>query len=353
MGQFFNMTKDYYHILGVDRQASQDEIKKAFRKKAQEYHPDKQGGDETKFKEANEAYNVLRDEKKRSQYDQFGQAGPGGMGGGAQGFGGFDFSGFQGGVEFDVGDIFGEMFGGGRRARSVRGADISTELTIDFPQSIFGTEQSFTVTKDMPCEQCAGTGDQNKKPQTCPTCNGNGRVSQVQQTIMGTIQRQTLCPQCQGRGSVPETACKTCRGSGVTRGQDEVKIKIPAGIEDGQQLRLAGRGEHIQGGEPGDLYILVRVTPDKRFEKIGQDIKTDLEISVAEAVLGCEKKIDTVDGSKTIKIPAGSQYGSLLRVKGEGVGAKESRRGDLYVQILIHIPKKLSRKEKDVYQQLL
>lgn len=354
------MSKDYYKILGIDRNASQDEVKKAFRKKAQEFHPDKQGGDESKFKEANEAYNVLRDEKKRAQYDQFGQAGPGGMGGGAGagGFGGFDFGGFQGGfsqggVEFDMGDIFGEFFGGGRRAgRARRGADISTEIQIDFAESIFGAEKSFTITKDMSCETCDGTGDKNKKPKTCTTCNGNGQVSQVQQTIMGTIQQRVVCPDCRGTGSVPDKPCGDCKGSGITRGTDEIKVKIPAGIEHGQQLRMAGRGESMQGGENGDLYILVRVSPDKRFEKIGNDLKTDLLVSVAEAVLGCERKIDTVDGSKTIKVPAGTQYGSLLRIKGEGVGPNDGRRGDLYVQVLIEIPKKLSKEEKKLYEQL-
>ena len=347
--------KDYYNILGLERNASEDEIKKAFRKKAQEYHPDKKGGDEKKFKEVNEAYSVLKDKKKRAQYDQFGQAGPGaGAQGGAGGFGGFDFGGFQqGGMEFDINDLFGDFFGGGRgRSRRPRGADISVELEIDFKESVFGADKEFTITKNGECQACDGTGDKNKKPQTCSTCNGNGQVSQVQQTIMGTIQRQTICPDCNGRGTVPKTKCSKCDGSGITRMQDEVRVHVPAGIEDGQQLRMSGKGEAVAGGEQGDLYILVRVKQDKRFEKIGNDLKTELSVSVPEAVLGADKKVTTVDGEVKIKVPAGTTHGSLLRVKGEGVGAKDSRRGDLYVQINIAVPQKLSKEEKKLYEQL-
>ena len=350
------MSKDYYAILGVSKSASDDEIKKAFRKKAQEYHPDKKDGDEKKFKEVNEAYGVLRDKQKRAQYDQFGQAGPGGMGGG-QGFGGFDFSGFQqggfsgGGMEFDLGDIFGDMFGS-RRGRTRRGADISTEIEISFAESVFGVEKEFVITKDNTCSTCDGTGDKNKKPKTCGTCNGNGRVSQVQQTIMGTIQRQVVCPDCGGVGTRPETVCGDCKGTGITRGQQEIKVKIPAGIEHGQQLRMSGKGEPVQGGESGDLYILVRVKADKRFEKIGHDLETTLSVSVPEAVLGATKTIETVEGSKKIKIPNGTTHGSRLRIKGEGVGPKDGRRGDMYVRIHIDVPNKLSKQERKLYEEL-
>jgi len=348
------MSQDYYELLGVERSASQDEIKKAFRKKAQQYHPDKQDGDESKFKQVNEAYTTLSNEQKRAQYDQFGSAGASGMGGGAGGFGGFGgFGQQQGGMEFDMNDIF-DMFGGGgsRRGRSRRGADISVEVTIDFADSIFGVEKSFSISKEKECSTCAGTGAHDKKTKTCSTCNGNGQVSQVQQTIMGTIQRQAICPECDGVGKIPESACKTCKGSGSEHGSEEINIKIPAGIEDGQQLRLSGRGEFMKGGENGDLYVLVRVTADKRFEKIGNDIKTDAMISISQAVLGDTVSVDVVDGSVKIKVPAGTSHGALLRVKDKGVGAKNSKRGDLYVQVSIDIPKKVSKKEKELYEAL-
>lgn len=351
------MSQDYYELLGLERNASKDEIKKAFRKKAQQYHPDKQDGDEEKFKQVNEAYTVLSNEKKRAQYDQFGSAAAGGMGGGAgaQGFGGFGGFGQQGGgMEFDMNDIF-DMFGGGGRSgqrRSRRGADISTEITIDFAESIFGVEKTFTISKEKECGTCDGTGAKNKKTKTCSTCNGNGQVSQVQQTIMGTIQRQVICPECDGVGQIPEAACSTCRGTGSEHGSEEVNVKIPAGIEDGQQLRLSDRGEYMKGGENGDLYILVRVTQNRQFEKIGNDIKTDKTISISQAVLGDTVSVDTVDGSVKIKVPAGTSHGSLLRVKDQGVGPKKGKRGNLYVQIEIEIPKKINKEEKGLFEQL-
>lgn len=348
------MSKDYYAILGVDKNASDAEIKKAFRKKAQEYHPDKKDGDEKKFKEVNEAYGVLRDKQKRAQYDQFGQAGPGaGMGGGQGGFGGFDFSGFQqGGMEFDLGDIFGDMFGGTRRSRTRRGADISTEIEITFAESVFGADKEFTISKDVVCDTCDGTGDKNKDPQRCSTCNGNGRVAQVQQTIMGTVQRQVVCPDCDGVGTKPKTPCGDCKGSGIKHAQEEIKLRVPAGIEHAQQLRMSGKGEPIRGGESGDLYILVRVKQDARFEKIGNDLQTELGVSIPEAVLGATKTVETVDGSKKIKIPAGTAHGSRLRLKGEGVGPKDGRRGDMYVRVILEVPSKLSKEERKLYEEL-
>jgi len=275
------MAQDYYELLGISKNASKDEIKKAFRKKAQQYHPDKQDGDECKFKEVNEAYTTLSNDQKRAQYDQFGSAAPGGMGGGAgaQGFGGFGGFGQAGGMEFDMNDIF-DMFG------------------------------------------------------------------------LGTIQRQAICPECSGTGRIPESACGVCRGSGAEHGQEEVNIKIPAGIEDGQQLRLSGRGEFMQGGENGDLYVLVRVVQDKRFEKLGNDLKTEKSISVTQAVLGDAVSVDTVDSTVKIKVPAGTNHGTLLKVKEQGVGEKKSKRGNLYVQIAIDIPKKLSKEEKKLFEQL-
>ena len=357
------MAQDYYDLLGVSRDASDSDIKKAFRKKAQELHPDKQGGDEAKFKELNKAYGVLSDKQKRAQYDQFGAAGPGGQGfnagsTGQSGFGGFDFSGFQGGfsqdgAEFDMNDIFSMFGGGGGRTRTRRGSDMATEITISFAESVFGTEKKFTITKNKACDICDGTGAEGKKTKTCPTCQGQGAVSQTRQTMMGTIQQQVVCPACQGEGQIPERNCSNCGGDGVVRGNEEVAVKIPAGIEHGQQLRMRGRGEYLRGGEPGDLYITVLVTKDNKFEKVGDDIKTTTIISVPEAVLGSTKSITLVEGSKKIKIPAGTSHGTMMRIKSEGVGERGGRRGDMYVEIQIEIPKKLSRTEKNLYEELL
>jgi len=348
------MSDDYYNLLGVEKGASDAELKKAFRKKAQEFHPDKPTGDAEKFKAVNEAYSVLSDTQKRQQYDTFGKAGgqAGGFGGG-----GFDFSGFQqgaGGVEFDLNDIFSQFggggFGGGRRQK--RGSDISVDTTISFKESIFGVEKEFEIVKNNVCNECDGTGAHDKKTKTCHECNGNGRVVRVQQTIMGNVQTQVPCSTCSGRGQIPEEHCHSCKGEGVVRNKENIGVKIPAGIEDGQQLRLSGRGEAIANGQPGDLYILVRVTPQKNFYKEGSDIYTQTKISFSEAALGGKKTIPTVDGEVTIKVPSGSATGKQLRVKDEGVVITESRRGNLYVELIIDVPQKVSKEQKKLLEDL-
>ncbi len=348
------MSDNYYELLGVDKTASDAELKKAFRKKAQEYHPDKPTGDEEKFKSVNEAYSVLSDKQKRQQYDTFGKAG---AQQGAGGFGGgFDFSGFQqgaGGFEFDLGDIFnqfGGFGGGGRRQR--RGNDISVETTISFKESVFGVEKEFELVKDNICEECEETGAHKKKTKACHECNGNGRVSRVQRTIMGNVQTQTTCTTCAGRGQLPEENCHSCKGAGTVRSKEKVGVKIPAGIEDGQQLRMSGRGEALAGSQSGDLYIQVRVTPQKNFQKSGKDIHTIAEITMSEAALGAKKTIPTVDGEVTIKIPSGTTTGKQLRVKEEGVVITDNRRGDLYVELIISVPTKLSKQQKKLLESL-
>jgi len=355
------MTKDYYKILGVEKNASADEIKKAFRKKAHKYHPDKPGGDEKKFKEVNEAYNVLSDEKKKSQYDAFGSAGASagaGFGGaGSQGgFEGFDFSGFQQGGAggfggFDFSDLFGGGFGGGSRVK--RGRDINVELEVSFIDSVFGTKKTFSINKDSVCSGCGGSGaEKGSKMKTCPTCSGAGIVNEVRQTLMGTIQTQAECPDCAGKGKVPEKKCRVCGGSGIERRKEEINVKIPAGVETGNRLRVAGAGQAVSDGESGDLYIHIKVEDNKDFKKVGNDLYSDLEVPLVDAVLGGKVSAKTVDGKITVKIPAGTQNGKILKVKGQGVKISDTKRGDLYLKIKVKIPEKLSRKEKKLFEEL-
>ena len=354
------MEKNYYEILGIDKGASADEIKKAFRKKAQQYHPDKPNGDEVKFKEVNEAHTVLSDPKKKQQYDTFGSADANaGFGGGAgQGFGGFDFSGAQGGFSgqgFDFGDIFGDMFsGGGRGSRQNRGADISAEIDITFEESVFGVEKEISIYKNKTCNECGGNGSKDGKSlETCATCNGNGRLVYNQQTIMGTIQTEKVCAECNGTGERPKVKCSKCEGIGLERQKDEMKIKIPSGIENGQQLRVPQKGEDYPNGQSGDLYLRVFVSESKsNFEKRGDDIYAEEKISVVDAVLGAKKDIKTVDGSVKIKIPSGTQHGTIMKIKNEGFVISGSKRGNMMIKIKIDVPTKLSKEEKKLYEKL-
>lgn len=345
------MSKDYYKILGVEKNASQDEIKKAFRKTAHKYHPDKNNGDDSKFKEANEAYQVLGNEQKRAQYDRFGSAGPnmGGFGGGAgQGFGGFDFSGAQaGGFDFgdiDLGDLFGGGFGGGRRARQRRGADLQTRVDLSFKESIFGVTKKISIQHNIKCKDCSGTGaEKDSDLKTCDDCGGDG---QIQQRMMGIFATAVTCPTCSGKGKIPKTKCKKCHGAGVVNEKEEVEFKIPAGIKDGDTLRIGGRGEAIANGTAGDLFVGVRVNPDKTFGRNGLDLTLEQEITVSEAILGGEREIELLDESKIeVKIPAGTQSGTTLRVSGKGIDTGNNK-GNLMINIKVHIPKKLSKHAK-------
>lgn len=342
--------KDYYQILGVEKGASKEEIKKAFRKLAHKYHPDKAGGDEAKFKEANEAYQVLSDDQKRAQYDQFGNSdGFAGQGG----FGGFDFSGFsaQGGPAsgWDFGDIFGDIFGG-RQTR--RGRDISVDIMISFSESVFGTEKAFLISKVGNCDTCGGSGaEKGSKFKKCPTCNGQGKIRENRRSFIGTITSLRDCSTCFGKGEVPEKACSTCRGAGVIKKSEEIKVAVPPGIEPGEMIRLSGRGEAIPGGPAGDLYIKVHVEPDKTFRREGNDLTTDLPIKLSEALLGVEKEIKTLDGDLTLKVPAGVAPGERLRVRGKGVPTGRGR-GDLLVKIKFDLPKKLSKQAQKLIKDL-
>lgn len=349
------MSKDYYKILGVEKTASQDEIKKAFRKTAHKYHPDKSTGDEAKFKEANEAYQVLSDEKKRAQYDRFGSAGPnmGGFGGGAgQGFGGFDFGGAQG-FDFgdiDLGDLFGGGFGGGRRSRQRRGADMQTRVELTFKESIFGVQKTITLEHNKSCGDCSGTGaEKGSELETCSECQGSG---QVQQRMMGIFATMAECPTCLGKGKVPKTKCKSCRGAGIKREKEELEFKIPAGIKHGDTLRISGKGESVSGGIPGDLFVQLAVKPDKVFNRSGLDLVLDQEITVSEAILGTTRELELLDGSKVeIKVPSGTQSGSVLRLSGRGIDTGRQK-GNLLVNVKVYIPKKLSKKAKEALEVL-
>lgn len=345
------MSKNYYDILGVERNASADEIKKAFRKKAQQYHPDKQGGDEAKFKEVNEAYTVLKDKTKRAQYDQFGSSGAGGnpFGGGA---GGFDFSGFGGanGVEFDLGDLFGGMFGGGRRQQ--RGRDISVDVELTFKESIFGVEKQVSVTKPSSCSTCDGTGaKKGTKLKQCATCNGQGKVARTQQTPIGAIRTASVCPDCAGIGEQPESPCASCRGTGVREERTTLRVTIPPGVESGEMMRLTGKGEVVRGGAAGDLYIRIHVASDPNFTKKGDDLVTQLAVSVTDVVLGSTHTIETLDGDVTITIPKGTQHDEVMRIKGKGVPRRRGR-GDILVTLDLIIPKTLSKNAEKLFTEL-
>lgn len=355
------MSKDYYKILGVNKNASQDEIKKAFRKLAHKYHPDKKDGDEAKFKEVNEAYQVLSNKEKRAQYDRFGSTGPqmGGFGGGAgQGFGGFDFSQFQQGGQgfggFDFGDIdLGDLFGGGfsgRRSRQKRGPDLQTRIEISFKDAVFGTQKTIQLEHNKICDECGGTGAQKgSELETCPECHGSG---QVQQRMMGIFATVAECPTCHGKGKIPKEKCKKCRGAGILREKETVEFKIPAGVKNGDTLRIVGKGEAVSGGIPGDLYVQVIVKPDKVFGRDGLNLTMEQGIKVSEAILGTKRKIKLLDGSEIeIKIPAGTQSGTILRVSGKGIHTKHGK-GNLMVHVKVHIPKKLSKKAKEAVEIL-
>lgn len=361
------MSKDYYQILGVAKSASQDEVKKAFRKLAHEHHPDKHGGSDAKFKEINEAYQVLSNPEKRKQYDQFGTAFDA-----AGGAGGFNWSDFQrqggfGGFQTDninfedLGDIFGGFgdvfgFGGGRsRRRPRRGADLQVEMTIDFAEAVFGVVKDIKLEKNIVCEKCSGAGaESGSKVVKCNQCGGAGQVRQVQRTFLGAIESVTVCPTCQGAGSKSEKNCSRCHGVGFAKGARNLQVKIPAGIDQGQQIRIAGEGESGQKGAGlGDLIIYIKVRPSRLFKREGFNLYTEKEISLPLAILGGKVEIKTLDGEVALKIPAGTQSGTVFKISGRGVPhLHSSRRGDILVNITIKIPSRLSKKEKELIKVL-
>lgn len=350
------MAKDYYETLGIAKGASKDEVKKAFHKLAHKHHPDKNGGDDSKFKEVNEAYQTLSDDTKRAQYDQYGSAGPGGgfSGQGGQGFGGFDFSGFSqegNGFGFDMGDMFGDMFGGGRQ-RERRGNDLQTSISLDFKESIFGVEKQIRVTKPSNCLECDGTGaTPGTKVDTCDQCNGKGTVRAVQRTIIGSIATTQTCGKCHGSGKIPKEPCKTCKGKGIVNDTRTITITVPAGVQHGQTLRVTGMGEAVSHGIAGDLYVHINVAAHKQITRIGHDLTQTLQVKLSDALLGATFAIDTLDGKHDVVVPSGTKVGDTVTLKHLGV-PYGSKRGNFIVNIAIVMPEKLSRKAKELVEAL-
>lgn len=354
--------QDYYTILGIEKGASKDEVKKAFRKLAAKYHPDKQTGDEEKFKEISEAYSVLGDEKKKAEYDAYGHAFNGAGGGQqqGQGFGGFNWGDFQqqagsGGFDFNINDIFGDMFGGGGGGqRQQRGRDISIDIELAFADAVFGTTRKVLLTKNNTCTHCEGSGAKKGTEMiTCTTCNGNGKVREERRSIMGTFQTVRECSICNGTGKIPKEKCEYCTGAGVLRSEEEIAIAIPAGIQNGEMIRMTARGEAIAHGTPGDLYIKIHVKAHASIVREGTTLTSQLHIKLTDALIGNTYTVTTLDGAVEIKIPEGVKHGELLRIKSRGVPTGQgNNRGDFMVKIHIDIPQKLSKKARKLIEEL-
>lgn len=359
------MAKDYYEILGVNKNASKDEIKKAFYKLAHKHHPDKKEGNEGKFKEVNEAYQVLSDDAKRSKYDQYGAGyqnmggAQGGGFGGQGGFEGFDFSGFQnGGADFDFGnlnDIFSDFFGGGMggRPQARRGRDISTEIQISFSDSVFGVTRKMLLTKTSQCLTCHGAGaKEGTKMETCKKCNGQGQIRETKKSFLGTISSNKTCEDCLGAGEVPKEVCEKCKGKGVLRREEEITLNIPAGIRDGEMVRMTGMGEAISKGTSGDLYIKINVMAHPVFKREGHDLVMSLDLKLSDALLGAKYPIKTLDGDIEVTIPEGVTINEILRVKGKGVPTDKNKRGDILIKLNIKLPNKISKKARELIEQM-
>lgn len=342
--------KDYYEVLGLQKGASDEEIKKAFRKLALKYHPDRNPDNkeaEESFKEINEAYQVLSDPEKKSQYDQFGTTDF--NGGGFNG--GFDFSDFGG-----FGDIFDSFFGGGfsgggrRKNGPERGADIEYTLNLTFEEAVFGVEKQINITRSENCEKCGGSGAKaGTSPKTCDKCGGTGQVRVQRNTPLGSFVSMSTCDKCSGKGTIVTDPCDECKGKGKLRKQRKISINVPAGVDTGNVMPMRGQGDHGKnGGPPGDLYVNIRVAPHATFKRKGNDIYIDTHISFAKATLGTEIKVPTVDGDVKYEIPEGTQPGTVFRLKGKGVPRVNSHgRGDQYVNVIVDIPKNLNQKEKE------
>ena len=364
------MAKDLYEVLGVAKNATDQEIKNAYRKAALKSHPDKNKGEkgaEEKFKEINQAYEVLSDKSKRQQYDTFGSTGGGGgQGGGAgfgggQGFGGFDFGGDQGGFADIFETFFGGQSGGGKSRSSrksggaMRGNDIEASIKISFEDAVFGCEKELEISKPDQCGHCKGNGAEPGTPiVTCKQCRGSGEIRTVRNTILGQMSTAHVCDECNGSGRVAEKKCTTCHGTTRVRTKERVKVKIPAGVDNGSTIRVTGKGEGgARGGSSGDLYITLGVEASKKFVRDGTDIHSEVEVALVQAVLGSEIDVDTLDGTQTIRIPAGTQDGKVFKLSEKGVvRVGGTVRGNHLVKVKIKIPEKLSKREKELYIEL-
>lgn len=356
--------RDYYEVLGVGKNASADEVKKAFRKAAIEHHPDK-GGDEAKFKEINEAYEVLKDPSKRQRYDQFGHAGVGSSAAsdGNPFAGGNPFGGQGQNVHFDfgdlgLGDIFENFFGGGfggqrRSSRQSRGKDVQTNIELSFEQAVFGTDIDIQLNIEDDCEHCKGTTvEPGHELKTCETCKGSGQVVNVTRTVFGNIQQASICGKCGGRGKIPEKVCSVCHGKGTKAKKQEIKLKVPAGIDDGSTIRLRERGEAIANGPKGDLYVNIRVKPHKKFTREGDLILSEEHTNMVDAALGTEIEVETVDGPVRMKIPPGTNSGTDFKLADHGVPHMRAKtRGSHIVTIIVDTPSKLNKKQKEILEE--
>lgn len=346
--------KDYYAILELEKGATREEVKKAFRKLAAKYHPDKATGNEEKYKEITEAYAVLGDEKKKAEYDTYGRAFNGAGGGG---FNWQDFQGAQAGFagqgfEFDLNDIF-ENFGfGGGRQQARRGRDVSIDINLNFEESVFGVTRKVLITKNNLCSECEGTGAKSGVGTiTCSTCGGNGKIRESRQSIMGSFTTVRECSVCHGTGKVPKERCPRCVGGGVARSQEEIAIKVPAGIHDGEVIRMAGRGEALPHAQPGDLYIKIHVEAHATIKREGTTLLSKLPIKLTDALLGAVYSVTTLDGVVDVKIPAGIAHGEMIRIRDKGVPS-DSGRGDFLVKVSVETPKKLSKKATKLVEEL-
>ena len=365
------MPRDYYEILGVPRTATVDELKKAYRKKAHELHPDKKGGNEAKFQEVNEAYQSLSDNQKRATYDQFGHAGARSSGGRGAGFSGNPFSGGTTGTQFDFGnmgdfsDVFSTFFGGGRPGRATgrggqsrsgkqRGGDVEMAITITLPEAAAGVNRTIEVNTLVACEPCHGTGARpDTSRSTCATCKGSGAVDQRQETFFGVFQSSSLCPTCGGEGTVVGTPCTECSGQGRRRQRRSVQVSIPPGIADGQTLRMNGQGEAgAKGGPPGDTYITIRVQPHPKLRRDGNDLLLNINISMKQAALGGTVIVPTINGQADLKIPSGIQNNTILKMSGKGMPHLQRwSRGDELVTVHVQTPTKLNKEQKKALEE--